>query len=59
MTRKHFRELAQALRDFRKLDGGDTQLNIDSLCEDIADVCEKTNRNFDRNAFLGACGVLP
>ena len=56
MSRKHFKDLAEAIRnvvDLATLDSNQHRL----VAQAIADVCEHHNRNFDYHRFLTACGV--
>jgi hypothetical protein len=63
LTRKHFKAIAQALRDERDhwyesrpdryLDATDA---LDAVAERLAGVLAHENSNFDRERFLAACG---
>lgn len=56
MSKKHFVALAEALKNVASLAGLDeTQHRL--TAQAIADVCDKSNRNFDYFRFLAACGV--
>ena len=48
MTRKHFKALAQILKE-HKADG--------VLIRDMAQFCYNNNSNFDRARFYEACGL--
>lgn len=58
MTRKHFQELANQLRQVKPQPGPD---EVDKLTqwrrdvEAIADACNQLNNSFNRDRFLGAC----
>jgi len=58
MSRKHFIALAAALKARRPVIealASRQQWRLD--VEAIADVCNDSNTNFDRERFLAACGV--
>jgi hypothetical protein len=60
MTRRHFRALAQALRNTRPGENWDAnkraQWNLDVKA--VLDICASENSNFDRHRFIEACGGL-
>ena len=54
MSRKHYRQLAQAIKDTTMRD---TQpiLNKDSFINIMCDMLYKDNNNFDKQRFIEAC----
>lgn len=52
MTRKHFKELANAIK-YATVDDASRR----EMAEEISVVCYKFNPNFDKYRFLEACGV--
>ncbi len=65
MTRKHFQQIADAMQSLRKFEAHDSELSetvahavrYSSVVDALAKVCAESNPKFDRNRFLGACGI--
>lgn len=61
MTRKHFNALAAALAPYCPTFTPDGEIDEDGkatfldMVNDIADVCQRANPNFDRDRFRLAC----
>ncbi len=53
MSKKHFEQLAEMVRHFRRI--GMAQATLDKLTVTLADICERNNDNFDRERFIAAC----
>lgn len=55
MTAKDFELIAETMKAFRR----DTDMHetIDALSRDFADRLKATNKQFNRDKFLRACGV--
>jgi hypothetical protein len=53
MSKKHYEQLAQMVRDFRHM--GMAQATLEKLTLVLADICERNNNNFDRERFIAAC----
>jgi hypothetical protein len=52
MSKKHFIELANVLRNTIRHDDGET-VNFAGIVEDLADFCKSQNPNFNRDRWLG------
>jgi hypothetical protein len=65
MTRKHFQQIAAAMQSLRKFETHDTELSetvahavrYSSVVDALAKVLADSNPRFDRDRFLGACGI--
>ena len=65
MTRKHFRQIANALRSLRTFEAHDVEVSeivanavrFSSVVDALANVLANTNPRFNRNKFLAACGI--
>ncbi len=59
MTRKHFRELAGALKHVRPVDPGAVALHEKwrETVREVGNVCLSSNSLFNRDLFEKACGV--
>ena len=65
MTRKHFQRIANAMQSLRKFEANDSELSevvahavrYSSVVDALAKVCADGNPRFDRDRFLGACGI--
>lgn len=64
MSRKHYRALAQAIRDARPYASpiGRPEIQaandvVDNVARNLADECKRDNPRFDRVKFFAACGV--
>jgi hypothetical protein len=65
MTRKHFQQIANAMQSLRKFEAHDPELSetvahavrFSSVVDALAKVCADGNPRFDRDRFLGACGI--
>ncbi|MGW3275478.1 hypothetical protein ACWDFH_29020 [Streptomyces kronopolitis] len=53
MSRKHYREFAQILRQARKYYPND-QAGIDFIMRELADTCARDNHSFRRQQFYDA-----
>lgn len=58
MIKKHFKALADALKDSKPLDNDvfDKQVQWHKDIDAVADVCRNMNRAFDAERFYAACG---
>ena len=63
MTKKDLIAIAEVIRKQRRMDNSGAQdALLDIIIAELADVCENSNPNFDRDRFLlacVACGVEP
>ena len=65
MTRKHFRQIADAMRSLRKFEAHDPEMTeivanvvrFSSVVDSLANVLATANPRFNRNKFLAACGI--
>jgi len=65
MTRKHFRQIADAMQSIRKFEAHDAEMSevvahavrFSSVVDALANVLADTNPRFDRDRFLTACGI--
>lgn len=60
MSKKHFRQLAQAIKQAKLRIGDPTEAPlevVEYLQSEIADVCKANNRNFSYQTFNEACEV--
>lgn len=59
LTRKHFRTVAEILKEAREdyAGGTPTELVLDYIENYLADFLATQNPNFDRERFLRACGL--
>ena len=65
MTRKDFQLIADAVRQLRTFEAHDAELSEDvahavrwsSVADALASALATTNPRFDRDRFLGACGI--
>jgi hypothetical protein len=57
MTRKHYREIAEAIRITRNQCDGEGIGAIAELAEELANIMKRDNANFKRELFLEACGI--
>ena len=61
MSRKHFRQLAAAIKEAKRAVGPDPEAKayraIRNLQAEIADVCKANNSNFSYQTFNDACEV--
>ena len=65
MTRKHYRQIASALRCLRKFEAHDFEMSeivahavrFSSVVDALANVLATTNPRFNRDRFLAACGI--
>jgi hypothetical protein len=55
MTRKDFELIAETIKSFQDADAG----LIDALARTFADRLRATNKQFNRDRFIRACGVTP
>ena len=64
MTRKHFRQIANAMQSLRKFEAHDVEMSeivaravrFSSVIDALANVLATTNPRFNRDRFLAACG---
>jgi hypothetical protein len=62
MTKRHFIALAAIVRgNVEAVANGDEDENVHAMLEtvasEIADFCGRENERFDRDKFMGACGL--
>ena len=57
MTRKHYKEIAEAIRIIRNQCDGEGIGAIAELAEELANIMKRDNANFKRDLFLEACGI--
>ncbi|MCU1271133.1 MAG: hypothetical protein JWN74_2427 [Acidobacteriaceae bacterium] len=65
MTRKHFRQIADALRYMRKIEIDDVEMSatgvrvvkFSSVVDALAGILAESNPRFNRDKFLEACGI--
>ena len=57
MTRKHYREIAEAVRIIRNQCDGEGIGAIAELAEELANIMKRDNANFKSDLFLEACGI--
>jgi hypothetical protein len=57
MTRKHYREIAEAIKIIRNQCDGEGIGAIAELAEELANIMKRDNVNFKRELFLEACGI--
>ena len=65
MTRKHFQQIANAMQNLRKFEANDSEtsevvahaVRYSSVVDALAKVCADGNPRFDKDRFLGACGI--
>jgi hypothetical protein len=65
MTRKHFRQIADALRYMRKIEIDDVEtsatgvrvVKFSSVVDALAGILAESNPRFNRDKFLEACGI--
>jgi hypothetical protein len=65
MTRKHFNQIADAMRYMRKIEIDDVEgsatgvrvVKFSSVVDVLAGILADSNPRFDRDRFLGACGI--
>jgi hypothetical protein len=58
MTKKHFKALAEALKNLRPEDKDSAAFHMwKHSCAAVADTCRTANPRFDRARFYEACGL--
>ena len=57
MTRKHYRQVAEMLRQTYLLNEGYEAGTIAHIAEQFANIAKADNPNFSRDKFLEACGM--
>jgi hypothetical protein len=65
MTRKHFKQIADAMQNLRKFEAHDSEMSetvahcvrFSSVVDALANVLADSNPRFDRERFLTACGI--
>jgi len=57
MTRKHYREIAEAIRIVRNQCTGEGLGALAEVAEELANIMKRENANFKRDVFLTACGI--
>ena len=65
MTRKHFRQIADAMQTLRTFEAHHPEMSetvaravrFSSVVDALANVLATTNPRFNRNRFLSACGI--
>jgi hypothetical protein len=65
MTRKHFKQIADAMQNLRKFEAHDAEMSetvahavrFSSVVDSLAKVLADSNPRFDRDRFLTACGI--
>src|SRR5439155_9320453 len=65
MTKKHFEQIAKAMRNLRTFEAHDQEMSetvaravrYTSVVDALASVCAESNPRFDRDRFLQACGI--
>lgn len=65
MTRKHFKQIADAMQSLRKIEIDDLEnsatnvrvVKFSSVVDALARVLAESNPRFDRDRFLTACGI--
>lgn len=65
MTRKHFKQIADAMQSLRKIEIDDVEnsatnvrvVKFSSVVDALAGVLAETNPRFDRDRFIAACGI--
>jgi hypothetical protein len=66
MTRKHFKQIADAMQSLRKFEAHDAEMSetvahavrFSSVVDSLAKVLAQSNPRFDRDKFLTACGIV-
>ena len=57
MSKKHFRSLAAAVRDWRRVCPSVDDADVAQLVARLAALCQADNPRFNRSRFFDACGV--
>ena len=65
MTKKHFEQIAKAMRNLRTFEAHDQEMSetvvhavrFTSVVDALASVCAESNPRCDRGRFLQACGI--
>ena len=57
MTRKHYKEIAEAIKYIREDCVGEGKGALADLAEELANIMKRDNANFKRDLFLEACGI--
>ena len=57
MTRKHYREIAEAIKIIREDCLGEGKGALADVAEELAKIMKRDNANFKRDLFLEACGL--
>jgi hypothetical protein len=57
MTRKHYREIAEAIKIIREDCVGEGKGALADVAEELAKIMKRDNANFKRDLFLEACGL--
>jgi hypothetical protein len=57
MTRKHYQQIAEMIRQTYTLNDGHEAGTIAHIAEQFATIAKRDNPNFDRDRFLTACGM--
>jgi len=58
MTRKHYREIAEMIRQTYLANDGHHAGTIAHIAENMSVIMEKDNPRFCRDTFLKACGIV-
>ena len=58
MTRKHYREIADMIRQTYLANDGHESGTIAHIAENMAGIMAKDNPRFCRDTFLEACGIV-
>ena len=57
MTRKHYKEIAEAIKIIREDCVSEGKGALADLAEELANIMKRDNANFKRDLFIEACGI--
>jgi hypothetical protein len=58
MTRKHYQQIADMIRQTYTLNDGHEAGTIAHIAEQFAIIAKRDNQAFNRDRFLEACGII-
>lgn len=57
MTKKHFKAIAEAIRDVTTQERGSARKAVRRVAWGLAKVCMRDNGRFNYDKFMSACGI--